>query len=288
MPNAEPGTGEESRQGGSTAALTTIATVVSPIAVLTALLVYFGWVRTNVQAQALGYDVSLIDMSIQDYILKSVNVLYVPIVLLLFCALGLTSLHRRWIVAGLAHDPGRARVRRLARLLAYSWILWLVVCVLLAVLGAPFAGFAIPVPLTLTLLCVLYGRALDARLGIGEPVSTSVRMLIVALLACTVFWTTERLAREMGEAYAADIAADPTELVAVTVFSPEDLVICVPGVRTETIDRDDSAYRYRYKGLRLLHRSGARYLLIAPGSPSGQHRVIVIRETDTLRLEFTR
>jgi hypothetical protein len=61
---------------GAASTLRLVATVGSPIAIATGLLFYFGWVRASVQARALGYDTTILDWTIQDYILRSINVLY--------------------------------------------------------------------------------------------------------------------------------------------------------------------------------------------------------------------
>ncbi|MET0168566.1 MAG: hypothetical protein ABW318_26675, partial [Vicinamibacterales bacterium] len=48
----------------------------SPLALITALMFYFGWVRTQVQARELGYDVAVLQLSTPEYLLKSVNVFF--------------------------------------------------------------------------------------------------------------------------------------------------------------------------------------------------------------------
>jgi hypothetical protein len=46
--------------------------------------------------------------------------------------------------------------------------------------------------------------------------------------------------------------------------------------------------RYRYDGLRLVQRSGDRYLLMSEQSDARTSRSIVLRETDAVRMEFSR
>ena len=86
-----------------------IATIGSPLALGTALLFYFGWVRTKVQTEELGYHLSILDFSTTDYILKSINVLSVPLVLLLIVALVLNGIHQRLVVP-VSRSAGRAGV----------------------------------------------------------------------------------------------------------------------------------------------------------------------------------
>lgn len=125
--------------GSGSERLRTIATVLSPLAVATVLLYYFGWVRTKVQATALGYDAQILDFSTADYVLKSVNVLYLPLTITLVVALILYELHRRLLAS-----KYRAIKQRLSTLLLRSWLLWLPVCVALMVFVPPLGWCAIP------------------------------------------------------------------------------------------------------------------------------------------------
>jgi hypothetical protein len=265
-----------------------VTTIGSPIALGTALLVYFGWVRTKVQTQALGYDSSILDFSTTDYILKSINVLSVPLALLLIVALALTGMHQHMVVPASKRVQSRAILLHLARLLRMSWILWGLVGIVLLPLVAPAPrGFVIPISLTLSLLCAVYGRTLQKKLADVEPWSSANKMLVVALLTFAVLWDAERVARTMGEGFAAQIAADPQELIAVTVYSTKSLGIDAPGVLEEKSSRGDTQYPYSYKGLRLLERSGSRYFLINDQWDKNQGRVIVLPETDNIRMEFS-
>ena len=44
-----------------------------------AVMFYFGWRRSDVQARAMSIDVSLFGFSSQDYVLRSISSLYVPL-----------------------------------------------------------------------------------------------------------------------------------------------------------------------------------------------------------------
>ncbi|MCA1673246.1 MAG: hypothetical protein LC799_13955, partial [Actinobacteria bacterium] len=141
-----------------------IATIGSPLALGTALLFYFGWVRTKFQTEELGYHLSLLDFSTTDYVLKSINVLSVPLVLLLLVALVLNGLHQRLVVSTSRQAHRRVVLLLLARLLVMSWILWGLLGIALLSLAPPtLRGFAIPLSITLALLCAVYGRTLQRR-----------------------------------------------------------------------------------------------------------------------------
>lgn len=265
-----------------------IATIASPVALVTALLFYFGWVRTTVQANELGFDPSILNLSTTDYVLGNINVLFFPLMLLVIVSLGLHWLHQRLIGRSISRSR-RTLVLRLAQLLRSSWILWVVLgIVMVSVLPAAIGRFVLPLSITLALLCAGYGRALHKRITGVELWSRTMKTLVIVLVAFMVFWDTERIARIMGEGYAAQIAAQPQQLAAVTVFSAKSLEIRAAGVVETKLGRPDSEYLYRYNGLRLLRRSGERYILINERWDAQQGRVIVLREAEGIRMEFRR
>jgi hypothetical protein len=92
----------------------------------------------------------------------------------------------------------------------------------------------------------------------------------------------------MGEGYAAQIPANPRRLLAVAVYSPKSLEIDAHGVVETRLGTSESAYRYRSDGLRLVQRSGDRYLLMGERWDDRTSRIIVLRDTDAIRMEFAR
>jgi hypothetical protein len=74
----------------------------------------------------------------------------------------------------------------------------------------------------------------------------------------------------------------------VTVYTPKTLELQVPGVVETRLGGAESAYRYRYDGLRLVQRSGDRYLLMSERRDARTSRIIVLRDGDDLRMEFAR
>jgi hypothetical protein len=258
-----------------------LAAIGSPIAITTALLFYFGWVRTRFQARALGYDPAVLDLSVQDYLLKSINVLFLPLVVFVLGFLLLHQQHRRLVAAARGNRRVRSAAMHASRLMTRSWPIWIGVAVVL--LAVPATRLvAIPVSLTAGALVAIYGNTLAGALDEPSRWPPLTSVLVYVLLAFAVFWDTERVARETGEAFAQDILAYPQQLVAVNVYSEKRLEINAPGT-TETELRDDSAYTFLYTGLRLLEGTKDRYVLL---NEDGGH-VIVLRDIDSLRFEFS-
>ena len=279
------GPAESPSMSGAGNAMRLVATIGSPIAIATGLLFYFGWVRASVQARRLGYDTAILDWSIQDYILRSILVLFIPLMVLAALMLLLIWVHQRLVLPMV--DSGRLATW-VPRGLRGSWLLWASVAVVLSSFAAPLSGIIVSAAITLALLCALYGDLLERRL-IGRTRTTrAARVLILILLAFAVFWNVERLANVVGGEYAAQVTANPQQLLAVTVYTPKSLEIHVPGVVETKLGTSESAYRYRYDGLRLVQRSGNRYLLMSERWDPRTSRIIVLRDTDDIRMEFTR
>jgi hypothetical protein len=282
----------EAEAGGAMSKLRAIAVVGSPLALGTVLLFYFGWVRTRRQALALGYDTTVLDNTTTDYVLKSVNVLFVPVVALLILALVLNALHRHLLARYDPRHPSALWPPRWVRLLQRAWIAWPVIAIVLY-LGLPTVPEvrdpAIPLSITLAIATYLYAHAVlrhfDARSS-GPPAGA--RPILLVLLVFALFWDTERVARVAGDLYAQDIAQRPEQLPAVTVYSKQRLLLAGPRVTEQTVGDAASAYAYRYTGLHLLQRNGDRYFLLAVDRAPETGRLVVLRDGDSTRIELGR
>src|SRR5215217_6012033 len=65
------------------------------LTLVTGVLFYFGWRRSEVQAVEMGVDVSLFGFSSQDYVLRSISSLYLPLIVIFGLVLGWLWLHSR-------------------------------------------------------------------------------------------------------------------------------------------------------------------------------------------------
>lgn len=248
----------------------------SPIAIGTALLFYFGWVRSNAQAQEFGVDVSVFEMSTQDIVLRSINVLFIPLIALLLAGLLLLRIHP-WL---------RANARPTARVLRLSWIL--VPVGLLIVALNYFAGWLLlPVWVLMAVAGMAYGARLT-RQARGEDGSAPLAqtLLVGALLLVILFWVTERFASVGGSALADDLMRTLDQRSPVSVFSESRLHIEASGVSETMLAGPGSKYGYRYDGLYLLQRSGEKYFLLNDGWTGGAGRLVILPDDDSIRLEF--
>jgi hypothetical protein len=260
-----------------------ITSIGSPIALATALLFYFGWVRSEEQAKAFGADASVFAMSTQDYVLRSINVLFFPLILLLLAGLLVHRLDRK-----LRTGPVPPWLPKLAQALKYSWAAFLILGIVLYAVAGRFGDVTLPFWVALAILGPVYGTVLR-RLTTGNPerYSRLTVALLAALVTVTLFWQTERLASLGGEALAQDIQDNMSDrLQSIRLFSAKDLHIAGPGIRTITFTDTNSAYGYEYSGLYLLQRSGDKYFLLTDGWDNDTGRLIVLPDSSTIRVEF--
>jgi hypothetical protein len=293
-------TGTEQRQPLNLERGVQLATaIVAPTTVLTALLFYYGWVRTNALFQYFGVDATVLGFTTQDYLLRSSEALYVPVGTLLVVGLVGLWVHgmmTSWLAAGW-----------LPRLRATAVVLGIVG---LALFARGVAGVAVPrlslddllvTPVCLGLGAVLgaYGRWLWLRqraLQDDHGNATSPRwhgvvnlLLVAMLVVLSLFWATSDYARAYGRgravAYARQLAVRP----GVVVYSADRLFLHGPGVREEALPAEQhTSYRYRYSGLRLLTESRGRLFLLPQGWIRTDGAAIVLAGSDKVRVEFTR
>ena len=261
-----------------------ITSIGSPIALATSLLFYFGWVRSEEQARAFGADASVFAMSTQDYVLRSVNVLFFPVILMLLAALLLLRVDR-----ALRADPaGRRWVNPLARALQWSWAFFLPLGFVLLAVAGRFGDVTLPLWVALSIVAPAYGTVLR-RLAAGDRrrFSGVAVALLVSLVTVLLFWQTERLASLGGEALAADIKNDiGGRLTRVELYSVADLQIEGPGVTASSLGGKEGEFAYRYSGLYLLQRSGDKYFLLTDGWNADQGRLVVLPDNSGIRVEF--
>jgi hypothetical protein len=284
------------------------------LTLVTAVLFYFGWRRSDVQATAMSIDVSLFGFSTQDYVLRSISSLFVPLLVILGLGLAWLWLHL-WVARVLRSDTLRGRRReavaawtaRIASALTVV-VAACVVFTLTAGLQSPPWGISwlargladdqwvVPLVLVLATVTAAYLRWICRQLR-PVPVAAAApiwqTLLPAAMVAGIVllggFWMLEEYASAVGRGRAEEVARNVNRLARAVVLSPTPLGINAPGVREERIGKAGSPdVRYRTSGLRLLARSGGKVLLVHDGWSPQTGTVIVLPDADDLSWEFSR
>jgi hypothetical protein len=259
--------------------------IVGQTALLTALLLYFGWARTRTTYSYFGVDLSLLDLSTTDYVLRSVNSAYRPLLWLGLLVLAAFVLHRylpttggKWVVVvgGVLAGIG---------VIALLWGDWS------RQIGAwipdsSAIGFAwLPVVLASGFALLAYGALQQAPGGSPQLVAVFIALFLMAL-----FWTVSLVAVHDGRMRAEEIARNLDSSPGVTVFSPEVLAIRGYGVAPTPLkkgDADPGRYTIRYDGLRLLIHTDGKYFLLPVGWKRGRDPVIELPDDGQIRIELT-
>ena len=283
--NGPPGS-PPNQKGGSPNWLSLLTTVVSPIAVSTALLFYFGWVRADAQARGLGYDVSLLRYSTPDYVLRSVNVLFVPVIMILVLGLMFLRLHRR---LGRWADRVGARDRRpplgvWVTNLAWLWLPPMVLAAIALLTGAT-VPVVLPFALTAGFVVAVYSRVIERRLRGQGPPDRLTTAIVSALLVVLLFWDVERIAAGFGTAYSTYIKENPDEFPAVALHSSQRLDMSSYQV-SSSVSRPRVSHRFQYSGFWLMNYANERYLLLARSATDGRTVVVVVPDTEEVQLAF--
>jgi len=184
-----------------------ITTVGPPLTIATALLFYFGWVRTSVEAETLGVSDTVFGYSAQDYIMRSISALFLPVVAA--AGLGIVAvLVHGWLVTDL-HTPPSRRRRRVARCLAAACLPAFAVLPVVSGLAEAYwpqlTGLILPLGLGVGLLLTTYGASLRRQVAAARPRTadehrraTLVRVLVTVLVAATLFWSVGDFAGVVG------------------------------------------------------------------------------------------
>jgi hypothetical protein len=256
--------------------------VIAPTTLLTALAYYFGWTFTNARALYFGIDPSALGFSAQDYILRSTDAVFVPLAVLVLASLAAVVVHSLVRTA-------RSQCRFRKAILQGSWVCGGVGVVLLTLGIAamfrplPFPTYYLFAPISPGFGALLLAYAAYLRWGWLPPVAVG---LVLSLVLLSAFWAASKYADALGRGRAKDLAGSLSLRPSVVVYSKYRLQLPLP-VSEMRLDRRDSAYGFRYTGLRLLVRSGGKYFLV-PDSWSKEDGVaIALADSDDLRLEFS-
>ncbi|MGI5380493.1 hypothetical protein ACQEV2_40965 [Streptomyces sp. CA-251387] len=258
-----------------------VGTIGSLLSLFTAVLFYFGWASTDAETQALGLRDTLFRFSTADYLLRSVDALYLPVLVASAVLMAASTLHQR-----VRREPARAA--RVLRGLRHAWLPALLL-VPLSYAAPGLLGLVLPLAILAGVLLSAYARTRPEPQGTAARPPTA-RIWAPALLVAVValFWAVYAYAGIVGRGRAEKTAATVADgFPAVVVFSERDLLIRGGGSCVAVVDEKGSPYRYRYAGLRLFHVSGDRLFLVPRHWAPWDGTLYVLREQDeAVRVEY--
>lgn len=256
----------------------------SLLSLFTAVLFYFGWASTDAETKALGLRDTVFHLSTSDYLLRSVDALFLPAWLgtaAVFAAIGV----HRW---GRRGAPGVAWTLRVGR---HAWVVPFLLLPLYRLAPDAF-DLALPLVTIVGFLLTAYARTRPSdTTGVQAPPvrAQHLRVWCAALLVSvlSLFWAVSTYAGIVGRGRADQTARTVRAgLPAVVVFSEKDLLIRGGGSCDFRVPVKDSAYRYRYAGLRLFHIAGDR-VFVVPRDWSPQHGTLYeLEQSDSVRIDY--
>jgi hypothetical protein len=276
----------------STGLIRPVVTFLGNIAVITALLVYFGWVRSEVQTRLLGFDESVLGMSTQEYLLRSVRS-----VLLLLGVIAILGL--LWIAVD------RALFLRLDRRgpsdpvfnLSIKWMPAGLLVLPLAMwltrgIWPSLAFIAFPLSCGAGLLLFLYAIHLKQRLPGAVPLARGreplLRLFTFIAVGIALFSAAANYATVEGTALAFSFERAVPNLTGVVIYSADNLHLHAPGIQVDRIGATSEAQVFRYSHLRLLEHTGGNYFLISDAWTRKYGVVLMLADNLPIRLEFVR
>jgi hypothetical protein len=274
-----------------------VAALLSSTAALTALLIYFGRVRSTALFLYFGVDQSVLSFAPQESVIRSINVLFWPMMGSAIATLAAVLLYG---YADRAHGGHVAHVA-----LRTTWMSMFACAAALIAVAAVAYGRGRPaqppgvarlywVPLLVLAAALLggFGVMLMARLerlpwlSLWRPISGVVGTLAVTLVVLWAFWALGEFASFSGRQRAIAVASHLDQLPHVTLYAEEDIGLEGPGVSGSQLDLGASRRAFAYSGLRFMRRDDGRYLLLPCGWTVGDP-VMLLREAADLRVEFS-
>jgi hypothetical protein len=280
-------------------AIELVGLIIAPATLLTGLLFYFGWARSRAQAAYFGIDSDVLGRSSQEYMLRSVGSIFWPLALLLVGILLALVAHSG---AKRLATSGRTRV---FAVVAGSLIVAGALLIIFGLLGVIWrqrsGGGAVVTPavFALGIPTAAYGLFLAAFSRGRSKLASFPRaplLVVAALSALFTFWAIGNYADFRGRTLAARTAKHVNRLPSVTVYSPKRLYLQGLGVEEKALTAPNSAYRFRYSGLKLLARAGSKTFLLPQGWCPRRDDItckqngvtFVLRDDDAVRLDFAR
>lgn len=257
--------------GSASQKFKSVVDLLASISALAGSVLYFGWVRVTALFGYFGVDETLLGFSVQDYLLRSTDVLFRPAICLLAAAvLGLFFLT---LINGMVESFRRETLQR--------WVFVPTTGAGAVLLSIAFLGLNESVSPLLGATCLGLGSfilfcALKIAVAIyvtdknywARNLNQWAPVLTGTAIFAAVFWATTIYAQQIGSSLASFIAQNPEALPQtvpqVVLYSRFPLDSNrQSGVTENKLPGPTDALNYRYSGYRLLIYSNNRWFLIS-------------------------
>lgn len=271
--------------------LSQFASIAAPTSVAAALLFYFGYVATYARYLYFGVDLAALDLSFTDVVVRGVEALFVPLLILVMLVLAIHLVSR--LVRRLLSLGKGLRALKIAAIVVIvlgiaSFTRGTVGVLWPEVSRTEFPGIT-PITLGLSLPIVAIGiwlhrSARHSSAGQRETVAVAC-LSIIALLG--LFWATNSFASAYGRGIGQTVGERiREERPAIVLDTEEPLHLTLPGVIERSLPpTEGQKFRYRYRGLHVLTEAGGKLFLVSP-ERSGQSGTLVVPYDASVRITF--
>ncbi|MGH3362861.1 MAG: hypothetical protein ACRDOM_10435 [Nocardioides sp.] len=266
-----------------------ITEVVAPTTLVTGLLFFFGWGHAYWFFHYFGVDSASLNLSRSDYVMRSVDGLFVPLAGL--AVLGLAVAWGRLLGERILPTSVRRPLGQWAPPAAAVLGVLLVLNGISALFVATIFNHGLAVaPLSFAIgIGILF--YLLHRSGTAGPgwLTVTEWLAVFVLVGLTLFWAAFDYSAAVGRSRAAQFVDELTESPQTIVYSESRLNLDAPGINEVRCAGDpELAYGFRYDGLTLLWQTGDEIVLL-PRSWTRRDGVAVVIPRDAgVRLEYRR
>ena len=268
-------------------ALQGVSAIIAPATLLTGIAFYFGWQRVRSFDEYFGLNPGAVGYSTRDYVLNSLDALFLPVVVVLIALIAFALGHAYVTDAQRTGRRSPATLHRLSEAALVLGALLLFVGGLAAFSVVPFHTPYLIATLFPAVGVLLIAHAVDQRerLRGDPPLSTAARVFVVLFVAVCLFWAAGLYAQTVGRNQAVALARNLDVLPAVTLSSSSDLGLNRFG--NNAVIESVGAKTHTYSGLRLLAvDNGTMWLLPERWKPAAG-RLFAVPEADATGLAFT-
>ncbi|WP_447008439.1 hypothetical protein ACRAKI_17270 [Saccharothrix isguenensis] len=281
---------DDAGESGPARALKVVGSVLANATLLTALVFHFGFLYTQVFFAHFGVHYTLLGESTDIILVRGADGIYIPLAVISASAL-IVMCVIAYLRARLAESTWLAILRVCTPIAAVTGIVLVGIAVVIALDPRPFQDYAglpgMSFSAGILLLIFSWRRVMEGAPDRATGTTVAEWVITFVLVSIGLFWAVSDYSSSVGVRRAAETEAAIPSMPHVLLFSAKSLNFAANGVAEVECRRPESAYRYRYDGLKLLLQSGDQYVLVPGAWTQSDGTAIVLPRSDQVRLEFT-
>jgi hypothetical protein len=281
---------DDAGESGPARALKVVGSVLANATLLTALVFHFGFLYTQVFFAHFGVHYTLLGESTDIILVRGVDGIYIPLAVISASALVVMCVIA-YLRARLAESAWLAILRVCTPIAAVIGIVLVGIAVVIAIDPQPFQDHAglpgMSFSAGILLLIFSWRRVMSGAPERATGTAVAEWVITFVLVSVGLFWAVSDYSTAVGVRRASETEAAIPAMPHVLLFSAKSLNFAANGVAEVECQRPESAYRYRYDGLKLLLQSGNQYVLLPAEWTPSDGTAIVLPRSDQIRLEFT-